>query len=307
MNERLKSKLSIGISMDIEVDQYKDLLEDYSYYLDSVYFSPPLGNKFHTREKIAKQLSDKDNVIKLYKIIDLFYKHNIKIDCVLNRPSLKENDIIKALKFIRNEMPVDQITCLDRNIEIINEFFPNIDKIYSYNNDLTVKKIPTINKSFSTVVAGKFFLRDENSLKKIVDNGFKVKLLVNNGCSFNCYGCQKGNRLCEEVFNNNLRYKTIEELYALQSFFPNELDSLLLSHGHLIDTIKISNRTSDYAYLKNCLKSYINVEDVDPYIMQDFNNYRLWLRLGWFSDKLSILNLDKVKQEKAKLMVKKDV
>lgn len=307
MNKHLKSKISIGLSLDISIEQYKELLQNYHYYLNSIYFSLPLGDQFHTRGKIARQFLDKENITKFYHIIELFYNAGVKLDCVLNRTSLRSDDIEKALIFIREEMPVQQITCLERDIELVNDYFPELDKIYSYNNDLNVKKISTISNLFSTVVAGKYFLRDTEALQKIVDGGFKVKLLVNNGCSFNCHGCGSDNRLCEKVFNDNLRSNSLEKLYALQSFIPEELDNLLMSHGQLIDSIKISNRTSGYDYLKNCLDSYINVSSIDPYIEQNISNYRLWLRLGWFSDKLSQLDLEKVKNEKKKLMVKNHV
>ena len=65
MQELLKKKFSIGISLAMEYEDYKKIIDDYEYYIYSVYFSPPLGHKFHSRSIIGKQLEDIKNVQKL--------------------------------------------------------------------------------------------------------------------------------------------------------------------------------------------------------------------------------------------------
>ena len=42
MQELLKKKFSIGISLAMEYEDYKKIIDDYEYYIYSVYFSPPL-------------------------------------------------------------------------------------------------------------------------------------------------------------------------------------------------------------------------------------------------------------------------
>lgn len=65
---------------------------------------------------------------------------------------------------------------------------------------------------------GRKFLCDINCMRYINDLGLDVKLLLNNGCSFNCGTCRAGRKNCEKVFKQNLSKFNIEEIYALQSF-----------------------------------------------------------------------------------------
>ena len=302
-NDKLFNKISIGLSIDIALEEYVKLFHKYNKYIHDIYFSLPLGDKFHTREKIVAQFMDPINIKKFYQIIDLCKYNEIKLDCVLNRPSLSLDDVKKAIPYMKN-IEIDQITCLERHANYLKEEFSNIPFIYSYNNDFTMNKLDDISSIFSTIVVGKNMLRDVNSLKQITEKGFKIKLLVNNGCSYNCGGCTKGNKQCQKVFANNLKILDINYLYALQSFFPNELDELLNSPKLDIETIKISNRTDDFDYIDKCLESYIYNYDVQKYIDVDTIYYRLWSRLFHFNKYLDELDVDKIIEIKRKL--KKD-
>ena len=161
-----------------------------------------------------------------------------------------------------------------------------------------MKKLENISRSFSTIVVGKYFLRIPHYLEAIHDNGFEVKLLVNNGCSYNCMGCGKGTRNCSRTFEHNLKNMSAEELYAMQSFYPYELNELLSKLSYEPESIKISNRTDGYEYLDMCLDSYINEIPPEEYISMNPRNYRLYNRLGCFSGLLENIDKEHVMQYK---------
>jgi len=295
--ELLKKKISIGLSLEMSLDEYIFVFEKYKDYIKSIYFSPPLGEMYHSRKLIATQFEDPIIVEKFYEILKLARKYNIKLDCVLNKPRLEEKYVINSLDAI-DKLDVDQITCLERHADILSKHFPEKKLIYSYNNDFKIKKLESIPKEFSTIVVGKYYLRNTELLNKIKSQGFDVKLLVNNGCSYNCEGCAKGTRKCINTFKSNLETKTPEELYALQSFYPNELNNLLNQMQFEPESIKISNRTDGYQYLDMCLDSYINEISPKEFISKNNKNYRLYCRLAPFNDYHKSMDETKILQYK---------
>lgn len=302
-NEHLKSKLSIGLSLEISPEEYRKIFSDYKEYLHSLYFSPPLEGKYHSRTKISHQFENPENIEKFYEIICLAKEQGILLDCVLNRPTIRDQDIEQAIPFIES-IDADQITCLQKHIDIIATAFPTKDLIFSYNNDLTPHDIDSISTKFGTVVVAKSFLRSPELLQRVADRGFKLKPLVNNGCSYNCRGCQSGNRQCQNTFDRNYQQYGVNYLYALQSFYPDELEKLLVTMEEKqipLESVKISNRTDGYAYLDKCLNSYVNLIDPAEYTDSDIRNYRLWLRLGAFNGHFEELDQTEIKMLKKRM------
>ena len=101
-------------------------------------------------------------------------------------------------------------------------------------------------------------------------------------------------------FKNNLKEHSADYLYALQSFYPEELQKLLETDSLFVESIKISNRTDGYEYLDKCLDSYINLVSPDKYIAEDVKNYRLWSRLASFNPYFSQLDLEEIAKIKTK-------
>lgn len=299
----MEKKFCIGISLEMEIIEYEKLIEQFSPYISTFYFSPPLGDRYHTRTKIAEQFHDLQLTSRFYNIINLIRNKGFKLDCVLNRPTMRLEEVQSALKYLKCYMEVDQITCLQEQADYVREQFPDKEIIYSYNNDLNIDKIAKITKLFDTVVVGKYFLRSPQLLKKIYEQGFEIKLLVNNGCSYNCGGCKSGSLQCDETVIRNLEKENINYLYALQSFYPHELHNLLECIDIPIKSIKISNRTSGYQYLKNCLQSYVENRDVDEYVINNYRNYRLWCRLGELSHHFQELNNEEINKYKREINV----
>lgn len=299
MNDN-KKLFSIGLSLGISLEEYYKLYDKYNNYIKSIYFSPPFEEKFHTRQIIVDQFSDPKNVEKFYKIIEFFKKEGVILDCVLNRPSINKEIVEKYINNIK-DLNVDQFTCIDSLIDYLSDEFPNADKISSFNNNFKIQNLDNISHKYNTIVIGKNLLRDKDNIEKIYNKGFNVKLLVNNGCSFNCYGCMSGNINCEKTFINNLKHNNVQLLYAMQSFYPDELDKLLSILNFPIESIKISNRTDNYDYLDKCLDSYINNNDTKKYIDEDINNYRLWSRLAYFNPYFKEFNQDEIVKVKKKI------
>lgn len=301
--DNLKHKFSLGLSLEMQITEYEKLIDDFFPYIGSFYFSPPLGKRYHTRSKIADQFQEPELCKRFYEIVHLVQKRGIMLDCVLNRPSIRPDEMQEALNYIKQEMDVELITCLEEYGEHVRRQFPKKEIIYSYNNDLTREKITKIPKAFDTVVVGKYFLRCPGLLEKIYKRGFGIELLVNNGCSYNCGGCRCGNLQCDQTVIRNLKDKDVNYLYALQSFYPYELHELLEGLSISIKCIKISNRTSGYRYLKNCLQSYVENRNPEEYVIEDYRNYRLWSRLGELSKHLKELDNDAINRYKREIHV----
>lgn len=275
MEKELIKKFSIGASPFISIEEYKKILKKYKKYIQSLYFSPPYDEKFQSRVELIDAFNDEENRYKIIDILELFKNAGIEIDCVLNRPSLNFDVIMTYMNQIKQLNP-DQVTCLEKHIDIVKEEFPEAEKIYSFNNDFKIGDLKHISHDFDTIVVGKHFLRNVDHLKKIYDSGFELKLLVNNGCAFNCLGCKSGTKECINTFEKNLKKFSPEYLYAIQSFYPYELHELIENISFPIKSIKISNRTSDYNYLDQCLHSYIYNGTVDVDIIEEYDDFKLY-------------------------------
>ena len=275
MEKDLVNKISIGASPLISLGEYKIILKKYKKYIQSLYFSPPYDEKFQSRLELVEAFKNPKNISKILDVLELFKNEGIEIDCVLNRPSLNSDMIMTYVNDIKQLNP-DQITCLENHIDIVKREFPDAQKIYSFNNDFRISNLKHVSHDFDTIVVGKYFLRNTDYLKEIYASGFGLKLLVNNGCAFNCLGCKTGSKQCVDTFEKNLKKHSPEYLYAMQSFYPYELHSLIDKLDIPIESIKISNRTSDYNYLDRCLHSYIYDGNDNFDIIQEYEDFKLF-------------------------------
>ena len=299
-----EKKFSFGIDLDIELNDYKKIINKYSPYISSVYFSLPNGEVFHTRIKMREEYKKAGAKEKLLNILNLFRSSNIKLEAVINQYNIEKGELKKALCDLDNFVKVDSICCLDEYVDVILEHYSNnIYLISSFNNNpLHKENINKLNHKYNMIVVGKEFMREPKLLEKIKEQNFDVKLLINNGCAFNCGMCRSGRENCIKTFENNKKRFSTEELYAIQSFFPWELDKLMniLGDKNIIDEIKISSRPSTYEYINDCLESYIYNKDVTKYIEKDSYKYHLFGRqsnlIPYFKD-FNYDNIEKIKKE----------
>lgn len=277
-------KISIGINLSFSKKEYENIINKYLPYLNSVYFSLPYGDEFHTRAKVIEEYKDENASEKLLSILKLFKSNGVKIEAVVNQYHIGLEKLKEALKQLDNFISIDSICCLDEYLDIIDKHYEGrMEIVRSINNTVIHNTdINKISKKYKVVVLGREYLRNIGIIENIKKQGFKTKLLLNNGCSFNCFSCRAGNEMCKEVFKRELLSNTTQELYAKQSFFPWELNKLFEIEEEqnldVIDELKISNRPCTYEYLDKCLESYIFNKDEKEYITESYKNYHLWGR-----------------------------
>ena len=295
-------KFSLGISLDLSLEDYKEIFNKYKHNIDEIYFSPPLENKFHSRAKIINSLKDVNNVKKLLNIIKLAIKNNIKIELVINSILfLTEKDVEKCYEWcLENDITINSLCTFNHLVKKAKELFGDINYICSYNQNLrTYDDLKKINPLFKEVVLGNNFIRDVKAFKLLKDRGFKVRVLLNNGCSHNCLWCSTSRgKLCETIFEKNLKNNSFEFLFAIQSVLPFELFEFY-EKLDCVDSYKLSSRSQNKKKLLNILKIYIDKDfennkmnftstcllgSMQEYIMNNF-------------DKLNIDEIIKIKKE----------
>lgn len=266
------------------------------------------GDEFHTREGVKREYNQKGALNKLICILNLFKSKGVKLEAVVNQYHIDIFKLEKALYDLDDIIKVDSICCLDEYLEIIyNHYGGKMYLVSSFNNKpIYENNLEKISNNYNMLVLSKKFMRRPEAIKKIKQEGFDIKLLVNNGCSFNCLTCRGGQNNCRRTFRENLKKYNPQELYAMQSFFPWELKELSerIGHNNVIDEIKLSSRPCTYQYLNNCLKSYIYNEDVDKYIEKDYHNYHLWGRQANLIPYFKNFNLIKIEDIKKELWTK---
>lgn len=304
MKKEFVKKFSFGISLNITLEEYEEILNNYGVYINSAYFSLPCGEEFHTRTRVIEEYKKQDATEKLIKILKLLKKYNINLEAVINQYKISNENLEKGLKFLKKYIDIDSICILDEYKQIVKKYYPNIKLIYSFNNyPVLENNFKQISKEYDVIVIGKELLRKYNVIKMIKEYGFDIKLLLNSGCSFNCGTCRAGSRQCTDTYKRNLKKFTRNELYAIQSFFPWELKRLtnILEHDEIYE-YKISCRPCDKAYLENCLESYIlyNKKE-EEYIRENIKNYYLWGRQSEISKNLDDYNINEINQIKEEL------
>lgn len=304
VNENYNKKISFGLSLNIKIEDYYKIISKYSKYLSSVYFSLPFGEEFHTRNKVKEEYSQDNAKEKLLNILNLFKDNGIKLEAVINQYHIDINKLKKSLVELDRFVNVDSICCLDEYVDVINRHYEGKMYLISSFNNGSFKKInDDTYEKYNMIVLGKEYMREPEKIKKIQNNGLDIKLLVNNGCAFNCKSCREGYRECVRTFEKNLENFTPEELYAIQSFFPWELEELFheLKDSNIVKEIKLSSRPSTYEYIDNCLESYIYNVSPRKYIDKNINNYHLWGRQANLIQFFQYFDLKRIEKMKRNL------
>lgn len=258
--------ISLGISLNLSFEDYKEIFKKYHMYIKEIYSSTTLNiDKLHSRKNIVNEVKDKNNETKLIRIIKLAKEYDINFELAINsRFDLDEWIIKEVYEWCNNNnIVVDKIVTLNNLVETCYKYFGNIDYCYSYNNNITSENsIEQINKLFSEVVIGNRCLRNINIMKLIKNKNMKIKLLLDNGCSHNCFWCSTLNASsCYYVFDENIKKYNKEFLIAIQTVFPYEVKEYY-SKLCLIDSYKISTRSTDKFYLIGTLEHYVNNTEI---------------------------------------------
>lgn len=295
-------KFNVGLTLKTTLRAAERFFSQYGKYINEVYFSMPLGDRFHTRKAIRSQLSKKSSVKKFWRLLSVIKRCGIKLEMVLNTNTLTDEDIVESRRLLdEHGIDLDSVCCMDMYYDSVKRVFPDKPLICSYNNVFhSQKDIERISNAYDSYVLGGALIRDEGAFRHVKqEKHAKVVLLLNNGCSFNCSGCCAAQN-CKPVFLKNLQKHSLDYLYALQSVFPAELydGSICLDN---VDYFKISNRSSGLKYLKKCLDSYMT-NRVRKYIRFNFYNYALWGRMGQFWPRFIKLRYKKILAHKAEIL-----
>lgn len=282
-------KFSIGLSMEIKLNEYEVLFHKYQDYIDCLYFSVPLGDKFQTRKNLFCGYNFQEATDKIKKILMCALNNGIKIELALNTYSLKKEDIINAKQYCQEyleTMPSCIVSILSNGMDIA-DVFDNVFQIVSFNNGIKDEKdLFKIPECYREIVLSQSQIRNPLFWTVIKKYGFKTRLLLNNGCSFNCGTC-KNAKDCKSIFEKNIAQNGVNYVYALQSIYPSEFKEHLQNSLYL-DSFKISNRNCSFEYLMNCLEGYISGND--DIIKNNHKKYYLWGRLAHFSKYYDIIN-----------------
>lgn len=103
------NKFSFGISLNIKLDEYEELLKEYHKYIKSVYFSLPYGDEFHTRYSVMEEYNQINSSDKLYAILNLFKKWNINLELLLNQYNIPEVKCRDGIKRVKDIIEIDSI------------------------------------------------------------------------------------------------------------------------------------------------------------------------------------------------------
>ena len=300
--EEFHKKFLVGLTLKTTAKEFDKFLAEYSYYIEQIYFSIPLGEKFHSRIAVQQSFESEENVALFWQLLEIAKNRGIKLDMVLNTPDLTAEDVSEAFTTLKEHgMELDVITTLDEYYDYLTPHLTNEKIFCSYNNAIrSISDIKKLGHSYDSYVLGNSLMRAKDVHRYIVEElGKKVCLLINNGCSFNCEWCGHSEDGCERAFKLGMKKHTVEYLYAHQGVFPEELRNGTVNMEY-IDTVKISNRSSDIRYLKRCMDSYVN-NRLRPYLLASRQNYSLWCKLLWFSPYYHKMSFRKIMQEKKKI------
>jgi len=293
----LSHRISIGLPCAVAFRDFAAIVDEFREYLHSLYFSPPipvLG--FHTRFSISALLARDGAEDEALACIRYAREAGLRLELALNATEVRAT-AEAALDYVAYRgIEPDEIATLARLAGLASERFPRARLVYSYNNGLRsaedLERIPAV---FADAVLGGACIRQRAFLGRLRARGLGARLLVNNGCSFDCRWCREAER-CAPTFARNLEREGPARLYALQSIFPEELRD---RYGEdLVDVVKISSRPSDRDSLRGMIASYLGGE-ARLWAEADRRNYALWCRLSHFAPYLPSLDFGELSEIKA--------
>lgn len=305
-NKYLYKKINLGVSLYMEVEDYEYIFSKYEKYIRSIFFSLPFYGKnkaqFTNRTDICKQLEDKQNVEKLYKIIKLAEKYRFKKDAVINGMGLTDEDVFQSFGLLKRLEP-DEITIMDEHKHLYRRAFKNIPLIYSFNNK---RLYDFSDETYSMYCFGKDFLWDESKRQRIYSSGKMLMLLLDNGCNPYCPGCFfKGSNLCENYYFKRRNEVTLEELLAEQLFLPEDLQILCNNFDISKIVFKMSTRRCLKEQMDTLLETYTHFWTLDE-ILANGIEIALYSKLPYMYDdmKNSKINFDAYRKAKKSIWEK---
>lgn len=292
-------RFSVGLTLDTNLELFEQFLSKYHTYIANFYFSLPMGDKFHSRINVRRQLRDPEKVKLFWKMLSLIKSFDIKLELVLNNGNVTEAEAYKAKALLsEHDIEIDLVGITNDIFEIVQRVFPTKEVVYSFNNRTNSRdEFEHIPFHYDEIVLGRQNIRNVELFDRI-HNGMKSKvvLLLNNGCSHLCGGCTTLANCHSAYYRAKLNCPS-EYLYALQSIMPYEIHDGLLDVA-CVDLFKINSRNASIQQLNDCMDSYINCIE-DEYIEQSRANYMLWGRLAWHVEFFDEFSLQRIREYKS--------
>ena len=295
----LRRRISIGLPAAVSYDEFRSVVSEFEENLYGLYFSPPLPiAAMHTRLILTSLFAREGSEKEALRCIDFARSRGLRLELAINAAD-DERTAMAALDYARDEgIEPDEVVALESFGELARGRFPEARLVYSYNNCVrSPEAIEAIPGEFDDVVLGGACIRQRGFLKRLRERGFGTRLLVNNGCSFDCGWCRDSSR-CAPTFEANLEREGVARLYALQSILPEELEE---RYGECPpDLIKLSTRPSDVSTFRGMIASYVEGWAA-PWIDRDPKAWRLWCRLSHFIPYFGDLDLGEITEIKAEI------
>ena len=266
-------KFSVGLCLNEPFLAFKAFLEKNQRWLNSIYFSLPLGDRFFSRESLADEYRNNDE--KLFAMLDTIAKLGIRREMAINTWDLTEEELAQAIRYCNDrELQPEEIVCLREYGRILGRAFPKAEIKYSVNNPEADGS--RITNDFHTLVAGKGLLRDMRARHSFLEKGFQITLLLNNGCIWTCNTpCES--ICCHRYFDHMIRSHGLDWTYAKCSFFPSELRALIQNDPQMSRyKYKISNRPLGLRYTQQVLDAYLSLEESEASMQKDYRYLALF-------------------------------
>lgn len=296
----LEKRFSVGLCLGEGMENIRAFLERNNKWLNSIYFSLPLGDRFFSRESLAQEYSNNED--KLFAVLDLLVQLGIRREMAINTWNLTQEEIDGAIRYChnRNFLP-EEIVCLRDYGDAFREAFPNAEIKYSVNNPESDGK--HITKAFHTLVAGKGLLRDMSARHHFLEQGYGITILLNNGCLSICNtSCEVIH--CHRCFELMINKYGLDYTYALCSFFPSELQAILAYDPHAnLYKFKISNRPLGLSYTQQVLDSYLMLKDDFAAMQEGYRKMALFCTAHPLAIRLQQVNLQNVAEYKTKWLM----
>lgn len=294
-------RFSVGLALDTTLVEFNAMLDEYSWAIENIYFSLPMGDKFHARTRVVDQMRQPETVALFWELLGCIKAHGIKLELVLNNGLVSPRDVQEAAQMLKNHnICIDLVGITDDIYDDVKQYFPTQKIVYSFKNRTHTKAaFASLQHRYDEIVIGRQNIRNLELFRYIRDElKTNVVLLLNNGCSHVCGGCTTLNNCHRSYYQEKFR-KSAEYLYALQSIMPFELHSELLDTSN-VHLFKISSRNASIDYIRKCLDSYINCIE-EPYIRQSNENYMLWSRLAWHGEYYTDFSLESIRKLKRQI------
>lgn len=302
-----KKRFSLGLVLDTGFPEFELFLSKNYQYIDNFYFSLPMGDRFHSRRRVA-ELFHREEVVELFwQQLHLIHDYGIKLEVLFNTHGVDARDVEAGKEMLlAHRIIPDKVGLVDNVYEAVVKAFPGAETVYSFNNaPSSVTSFDADGHRYAEYVMGRQFIRDEALWDHIHrDLHGQVVLLVNNGCSHICGGCSSL-RHCLASYQKATTIHSAEYLYALQSVMPYELHDNWIDRNK-IDLIKINSRNANIHYLQTSLESYIQGDEA-RYIAQSKENYALWAHLTWHMRWFGMFDLNRIHAFKTSIYRKEPI